>query len=46
MNTRREMGDLRKRGMGTVEANHIFQNVPMTSFTPGKSNYYHEPLAS
>lgn len=32
-----EMGDLEK-GMGPVEANHIFLNVPMTRSTPGKGN--------
>lgn len=33
----REMRDLEK-GMGPVEANHIFLNVPMTKSTPGKRN--------
>lgn len=29
--------------MDTVEASHIFQNVPMTRFIPGKRNDWHEP---
>ena len=42
MNSGREMGDLSKGRIGSVEANDVFKNVPMTRFTPGKRTYYQE----